>query len=110
MSKELVVAVICVIVAMVTIGITVYLYIRDNTIEGIREDAYQLFLKAEHMYTESNSGQEKMKWVLTQIHNIMPGWARLFISESTLEYIVQMWFNAIKDLLDDGKYNKSTKG
>lgn len=110
MSKELVVAVICVIVAMVTIGITVYLYIRDNTIEGIREDAYQLFLKAEHMYTESNSGQEKMKWVLTQIHNIIPGWARLFISESTLEYIVQMWFNAIKDLLDDGKYNKSTKG
>ena len=107
---ELVVSVICVIVAMVTIGITVYLYIRDNTIEGIREDAYQLFLKAEHMYTESNSGQEKMKWVLTQIHNIMPGWARLFISESTLEYIVQMWFNAIKDLLDDGKYNKSTKG
>ena len=83
MSKELVVAVICVIVAMVTIGITVYLYIRDNTLEGIREDAYQLFLKAEHMYTESNSGQEKMKRVLTQIHNVMPGWARLFISEST---------------------------
>ena len=110
MSKELVVSVICVIVAMVAIGITVYLYIRDNTIEGIREDAYQLFLKAEHMFTESNSGQEKMKWVLTQIHNIIPGWAKLFISESTLEYIVQMWFNAIKDLLDDGKYNKSTKG
>jgi hypothetical protein len=109
MSKELVVAVICVIVALVTIGITVYLYIRENTLDGIREDAYQLFLKAEHMYTESNSGQKKMKWVLTQIYNIMPAWARFFITEATMEYVVQMWFNAVKDLLDDGKYNKSTK-
>jgi len=109
MSKELVVAIICVIVAMITIGITVYLYIQDNTLEGIREDAYQLFLKAEHRFTESKSGQEKMSWVLVQIHNILPAWARFFISEATLEYIVQMWFNAVKDLLDDGKYNKSTK-
>lgn len=109
MSKELIVALVCVIMAMVAIGTTVYLYIRDNTIEGIREDAYLLFLKAEHMFTESNSGQKKMKWVLTQIYNIMPAWARFFVSESTLEYIVQMWFNAVKDLLDDGKYNKSTK-
>ena len=106
---ELVVSVICVIMAMVTIGITVYLYIRDNTIDGIREDVYQLFLKAEHMFTDSNSGQEKMKWVLSQIHNIMPAWARLFVSQATLEYVVQLWFNAVKDLLDDGKYNKSTK-
>lgn len=109
MSKELVVAVICVIVAMVIIGITVYMYIRDNTIEGIREDAYQLFLKAEHMFTESNSGQTKMKWVLSQIRNIMPAWARFFVTEATMEYVVQMWFDAVKDLLDDGKYNKSTK-
>lgn len=106
---ELAVSVICVIMAMVTIGITVYLYIRDNTIDGIREDVYQLFLKAEHMFTDSNSGQEKMKWVLSQIHNIMPAWARLFVSQTTLEYVVQLWFNAVKDLLDDGKYNKSTK-
>ena len=109
MSKELIVALVCVIMAMVAIGTTVYLYIRDNTLEGIREDAYLLFLKAEHMFTESNSGQKKMKWVLTQIHNMLPGWARFFVSESTLEYRVQMWFNAVKDLLDDGKYNKSIK-
>ena len=110
MSKELVIAVICVIVSMVVIGMTVYLYIRDNTIEGIREDAYQLFLKAEHMFSEEGSGQQKMKWVLSQIHNILPAWARFFVTEATIEYIVQMWFNAVKDLLDDGKYNKSIKG
>jgi hypothetical protein len=106
---ELVVSVVCVIVAMAVIGITVYMYIRDNTIDGIRDDAYQLFLKAEHMFTESNSGQTKMKWVLSQIRNIMPAWARFFVTEATMEYVVQMWFDAVKDLLDDGKYNKSTK-
>lgn len=109
MSKELVVAVICVIVAMVTIGITVYLYIRDNTLEGIREDAYQLFLKAEHTFVARESGRNKMKWVISQIRNLMPTWAKLFITESTLEYIVQLWFDSVKDLLDDGKYNKSSK-
>ena len=106
---ELVVSVVCVIVAISVIGITVYMYIRDNTIDGIRDDAYQLFLKAEHMFTESNSGQTKMKWVLSQIRNIMPAWARFFVTEATMEYVVQMWFDAVKDLLDDGKYNKSTK-
>lgn len=110
MNKELVVAIACMVVAIFAITVTLYLYIRDNTLEELREDAYQLFLKAENRFTESKSGQEKMRWVLVQIHNIMPAWARFFISESTLEYIVQMWFNAVKDLLDDGKYNKSTKG
>lgn len=108
MSKELVVAVICLIVAMVTIGIAVYMYIRDNTLEDIRDDAYQLFLRAEHDL-ESEIGLEKMRWVLRQIHNIMPSWARYFITEATLEYIVQRWFDSVKDLLDDGKYNKSAK-
>lgn len=110
MNKELVVAIACMVVAIFAIAVTLYLYIRDNTLEELREDAYQLFLKAENRFTESNSGHEKMMWVLSQIRNILPSWARWFISESTLEYIVQMWFNAVKDLLDDGKYNKSTKG
>lgn len=108
MSKELVVAVVCVIVAIASICITVYLYIRDNTLEGIREDAYQLFLRAEHEL-ENKIGMEKMQWVLRQIRGLMPSWARFFITEATMEYVVQMWFDAIKDLLDDGKYNKSTK-
>lgn len=110
MSKEMLVAVVCVIVAMVFIGVTVYLYIRDNTLDGIRNDVYQLFLRAEHKFRASKSGKEKMEWVLSQIQYILPTWARFFVNETTLEYIVQLWFDSIKDLLDDGKYNQSTKG
>lgn len=109
MSKETLVAVVCVIVAIIAVCITVYLYIKDNTLEGIREDAYQLFLRAEHEL-EDKIGLEKMQWVLSQIRSLMPYWARFFITDATMKYVVQMWFDAVKDLLDDGKYNKSTKG
>ena len=49
-----------------------------------------------------------MKWVLSQARLLLPAWAQVFITDAFLEKVVQGWFNAIKDLLDDGKLNKST--
>lgn len=109
MNIQLVVSIICIVVAIVAVSITVYLYIRDNTLADLRVDVYQLFLKAEHMYMESSCGKQKMKWVICQARGLLPDWAKMFISESTLEYVIQLWFDAVKDLLDDGKYNKSVE-
>ena len=110
MNIQLAVSIFCIVVAIVAVSVTVYLYIRDNTLADLRADVYQLFLKAEHTYLESNSGKQKMKWVIQQARGLLPEWAKLFISESTLEYVVLLWFDAVKDLLDDGKYNKSVGG
>ena len=82
-------------------------YIKDRKLEQIRYDVYQLILKAEHTFKESKQGKQKMKWVLSQARLLLPKWLQIFISEDTFSNIIQMWFDGVKDLLDDGKMNGS---
>lgn len=89
-------------------GIT-YSYLKGRTLEQIRGDVYQLVLRAEHMYNRSSSGKQKMKWVVQQARRLLPGWLQVILSEEVLEKIIQVWFDEVKDLLDDGKVNGSQK-
>ena len=93
------------LLAVFTVGI--YFYLRDKTLNDIRADVYQLFLKAEQNPNFTKAGKQKMKWVLSQARMLLPTWAKILISEELLESVIQIWFQAVKDLLDDGKYNKS---
>ena len=86
-----------------------YAYLKNRTLDEIRGDVYQLVLKAEHTYRLSSSGKQKMKWVVSQARKLLPGWMQLIISEEMLQKIIQVWFDEVKDLLDDGKMNGSQK-
>lgn len=86
-----------------------YSYLRDHTVDQIRVDAYQLILKAENMYQESSSGKQKMKWVVSQTRKLLPGWLQMIITDEVLQKIIQVWFDEIKDLMDDGKVNGSQR-
>lgn len=99
------IALILFLVAVFAAG--VYFYFRDKTLNDIRADVYQLFLKAEHNPNFTKAGKQKMKWVLSQARKLLPKWAQVLISDAFLENVVEAWFRAVKDLLDDGKYNKS---
>lgn len=96
------------ILVIVTIVVVVQ-YIKQKGIDGIREDVYQLILKAEHMYNESGTGKQKFEWVIQQARGLLPKWLQVLVPESALRNLVQKWFNGIKDLLDDGKVNNSQK-
>lgn len=96
------------VLAIAVLGAGIYLYIRDKTLNEIRADVYQLFLKAEHNPEFMESGKQKMKWVLVKARLLLPNWAQMFITDAFLEKVVEGWFRAVKDLLDDGKLNKST--
>lgn len=48
-----------------------------------------------------------MSYVIQQARLLLPNWAQFFITEALLEKMVQMWFDAVKDLLDAGKINRS---
>lgn len=87
-----------------------YMYIKDRTLEELRTDVYKLFLEAEHMFLESCSGKQKMKYVVQKARSLLPVWAQLIISEELLIKLIQCWFTAVKDLLDDGKVNNSQEG
>lgn len=102
---------IIVIAVIVTVTIIAWAiaYLKNATLEQIRGDIYQLILKAEHMYKESAQGKQKMKWVVSQARSLLPGWAQALISEDALMSVIQMWFDEVKDLLDDGKVNNTGK-
>lgn len=86
-----------------------YVYFRNTSVEQIREDVYQLFLKAEHMYTETKAGKQKMAWVISKARGLLPKWLQAIVTDEFLHKVFEMWFQAVKDLLDDGKINKSIK-
>ena len=92
---------------LIGLGVTVYLYIRDKTLSDMRQDVYKLFLEAEHTYLYTGAGMQKMEYVIQRARSLLPVWAQLFITEELLRKVVQLWFDAVKDLLDDGKINGS---
>ena len=94
------------VLAITTVTMTIA-YLRERTLDQIRKDVYRLFLKAERRFKESKQGQQKMKWVIQQARGLLPDWARAIISEELLIKVLQKWFDGIKDLLDDGKMNKT---
>ena len=102
-----------IIVILIIVALTIIMmavtYFKGRSLEEIRNDVYQFILKAEHMYEESGSGKQKMKWVVSQARKLLPKWAQALISEDTLMNIIQAWFDGVKDLLDDGKMNHSEK-
>lgn len=91
-----------------SIGI-VYSYLKDKRLDDIRGDVYQLFLRAEHIYKTSGSGQQKMKYVISKARLLLPPWLQALISETALERLLETWLREVKDLLDDGKVNGSQK-
>lgn len=104
------VLVIVALILLVTTIVIGFQYLRMKGLEGIRGDVYQLFLLAEHRYTNSSAGKQKMKWVIQQARGLIPGWMQLFITETMLEKVLEKWFRGVKDLLDDGKINNSVSG
>lgn len=102
----LVIIAILVVISVIWMG---YTYLKNRTLDEIRGDVYRLVLRAEHTYKESSSGKQKMKWVVSQARKLLPGWMQLIISEEMLQKIIQVWFDEVKDLLDDGKMNGSQK-
>lgn len=106
MNQTILLVVLIIIALLVMIGLT-FIYIKNKTLDEIRSDVYQLFIKAEHIYKESNSGKQKMDYVIGLARSMLPVWLKPFITETMLKKLIQLWFDTVKDLLDDGKYNKS---
>lgn len=109
MSINTIIITVLVVAAFIGLGVCTYICIRDKSLEDIRKDVYDLFLKAEHMYTESGTGKQKMKYVISQARMLLPNWLQIFITEELLEMVIEEWFQAVKDLLDDGKLNRSAE-
>lgn len=106
MNTKIIILIVITILILVALVLALVNYVKMNTMEKIRSDVYQLFLQVEHAYKQ---GENKAKFneVIKLARGMLPAWASLFISEEFINTTIQIWFNGIKDLLDDGKINGS---
>lgn len=99
--------------AVITILIAVFLikklieYVQKKGLEGIRLYVYELFVEAEERFKESGQGQAKFDYVIQLARSLLPKPVQIFVTDNMLKEAVQLWFDGIKDLLDDGKLNNS---
>ena len=68
---------------------------------NFRDKVYHLFLKAEKF---AKKGQ-KMDYVVENIYPYIPSVIKIFVSESSLRWLLQKMFDVVSDFLNDGKVN-----
>lgn len=100
---------VAVVILVVVTLVMAFQYLKQKGLEGIRAEVYKLILEAEHTYNSSGQGKQKLKWVVQEARKLLPAWLQIFITENFLEKMIDKWFRAVKDLLDDGKVNGSAK-
>ena len=110
MTVNTIITVLLIVAAAAVFGIALYTYLKNTALSEIRADVYQLFLKAEHLFTETKQGKQKLDWVVQRARQYLPGWTRTIITDELLYKVIDNWFGTVKDLLDDGKSNKSVEG
>ena len=95
--------VLAVIFIVLIIAVVVFLAVKAIQkigLEKIRAVVYQGFLKAEHEFQYGDNTQ-KFEYVIQLARSSIPAPFNMFITESLLRKVVQLWFDLIKDLLDD---------
>ena len=96
---------------LLVVGVAILLLIKlmqSIGMEKIREKVYQAFLKAEHRFQHGDN-HEKFEYVVNVAKTAIPSPYNLFITETLLRDVIQLWFDLIKDLLDDGKLNGTAR-
>ena len=60
---------------------------------------YQMVCRAEMEFTGSGRGAEKKEWVIERIHDALPKWARILVSEQDIENLLELAVTKMKEYL-----------
>jgi hypothetical protein len=96
-----------IVLALVGIVIAIIMivkYVRHVGLESIRARVYKAFVEAENEFQHGDN-TAKFEYVINVAKAAVPAPFNLVITESLLRKVVQAWFDLVKDLLDDGKFN-----
>lgn len=99
--------VLAIIFLLVVLAVVVYIAVKQMQrigLEKVRAVVYKGFLKAEHNFNYGDN-HTKFEFVVQLARSAIPSPFNVFITEDLLRKVVQLWFDLIKDLLDDGKMN-----
>ena len=96
-TLSIIVIVIIMILFLGFIGFTLYSNIK---LKGLRQTAIDLIVEAENAY-EKGKNDEKFKAVFKGLTNALPAYARVFLTEETINFFIQSVFDSIKGALDN---------
>ena len=96
-TLSIIVIVIIMILFLGFIGFKLYSNIK---LKGLRQTAIDLIIEAENAY-EKGKNDEKFKAVFKGLTNALPAYARVFLTEETINFFIQSVFDSIKGALDN---------
>lgn len=108
LTQNPVIAIIFIVIVMVAALFLFVKMMQTIGMEKVREYVYKLFVEAEHAFKHGEN-EEKFNYVILYAKSAIPAPFNLFITETSLRKVVQLWFDLCKDLLDDGKLNGTGK-
>ena len=92
--------VIAIIFILIVAAVFIFLLVKklqSMGMEKIRAVVYKASIK------------QKFEYVVNLARSHLPAPFNIFVTESLLRSVVQMWFDLVKDLLDDGRVNGTTQ-
>ena len=101
--------ILAIIFIVIVVALAIFLMVKliqKVGLEKVREVVYKGFVEAENefLYGENT---EKFDFVVDLAKKSIPLPFSLFITDTLLRKVIQLWFDLCKDLLDDGKLNSS---
>ena len=96
-TLSIITIVICLIALLGIIAFRLYSSIK---LKGLRQTAIDLIIEAENAY-EKGKNDEKFKAVFKGLTNALPAYARVFLTEETINFFIQSVFDSIKGALDN---------
>lgn len=60
---------------------------------------YKLVCNAEQEIVGTKRGQERKAQVVQALHGLLPGWARIFVSQQDIDDLIELAVESMKQLL-----------
>lgn len=89
-----------VIIMVLFLGFVGFKLYSNIKLKGLRQTAIDLIIEAENAY-EKGKNDEKFKAVFKGLTNVLPAYARVFLTEETINFFIQSVFDSIKGALDN---------
>lgn len=76
--------------------------------EKVRGFVYRKFVEAENRF-EQGQNSDKFEYVVNLTKQAIPAPFNFFITENFMRNVIQLWFDLVKDLLDNGRVDLSVR-
>ncbi len=89
---------ICGIVAALLV-VCGYVAFAEGYQDKVYRIVYRLVCTAEREITGNKRGQERKAQVIAALHDLLPGWAQIFVSEQDVDELIELAVTKMKELL-----------